>query len=61
MLNDANLFVLDILEEGKTLYNKGFLRQAQMRAREVIEEYHLQKEENGWSWDKDAIGKNKTK
>ena len=57
MLNDANLFILDILEEGKTLYDNGFLRQAQIRGKEVIEKYLLKREEKGWSWDKDAVRK----
>jgi hypothetical protein len=60
MLEDGNLFILDILEEGKTLYDNGFLREAQIRGKEVIEEYHLKKEENGWTWDKDRVRK-KTK
>ena len=51
MLEDANLFILDILEEGITLYDNGFLREAQIRGKEVIEKHHLRKEEKGWSWD----------
>lgn len=61
MLKDANLFILDILEEGKTLYDNGFLREAQIRGKEVIEKYHLKKEEKGWNWDKDTVRKKKTK
>ena len=60
MVKDANLFVLDVLEEGKTLYDNGFLREAQIRGREVIDRYHLKREEKGWSWDKEILRK-KTK
>ena len=50
MLKGANLFILDILKEGRVLYDDGFLKEARKIEEEVIGKYGLSKDKKGWSW-----------
>lgn len=49
-LRMGNTFILDIVHEGKLLYNDGFFEQVQTTYQQVIQRYNLHRTEGGWDW-----------
>lgn len=50
MLRQGNLFVMEIVQEGKLLYDDGFFRQVRAIYQEAVQRYNLQRTKGGWNW-----------
>lgn len=50
LLHGANPLALDIVHEGKPLYDDGFLKEARKVFEEAIRRYELRRTDRGWNW-----------
>lgn len=50
LLRRANPFVLDIVHEGKLLYDDGFFQEVREVYAETVQRHNLRRTERGWNW-----------